>query len=66
MLYYHDRWTGAVCSHDDLQRLIEQGGLLRFQIPRRFKRLPDRCCRLLAEAEMVAASADQDRRRQHT
>ncbi len=60
MRYYKDRWTGAICSQLQLHRMIERNEVQRFQLPRRFRALPESCCRLLDEAELVAAVADRD------
>ena len=58
--YYQDRWTGAIRSQLELRLMIERGELPRFQVPRRFRILPRPCCRLLEEAEAIAALAARD------
>ncbi len=57
MRYYQDRWTGAIRSQAELRRLVERRALPRYQVGRRFRALPERCCRVLDEAERVAARA---------
>ena len=58
--YYEDRWTGRIYSLAELARLIEDEEVARVQVPRRFRALPETACRLLAEAELIAALADWD------
>ena len=55
--YFEDRWSGAIRSDHELRDLVERDELPRFQIARRFRALNPACCRLLAEAESVAARA---------
>jgi hypothetical protein len=59
--YYEDRRSGGIYSLAELARLIEEQRIARFQVPRRFRALPEAACRLLHEAELVAAAADRRR-----
>lgn len=61
MQYYEDRWTGSIYSLAQLARLIEAQDVLRAQVPRRFRVLPEQCCRVLHEAELIAGLVDRDR-----
>ena len=61
--YYEDRWTGRIYSLAGLVRLIESHQVARVEVPRRFRALPAGTCRLLHEAELIAALADADRDR---
>ena len=59
--YYEDRWTGRIYSLAELVRLIEDYEVARVQVPRRFRTLPPSACRLLEQAELIAAAVDADR-----
>ena len=61
--YYEDRRTGGIYSLAELARLIEERKVARVQVPRRFRAVPEPVCRLLAQAELIAALADRDRDR---
>jgi DNA-binding response OmpR family regulator len=58
--YFEDRWSGRIYSLGELARLIESAGCARIQVPRRFRVLPETSCRLIQEAERIAALADRD------
>ena len=61
--YYEDRWTGRIYSLAELARLIEDREVARVEVPRRFKTLPKAACRMLYQAELIAALADERRDR---
>lgn len=61
MLYYEDRRTGSIYSLTELCQMIAPEEVTRFEVPRRFRRLPESCCRLLDEAKIVAAMASRGR-----
>ena len=61
--YYEDRRTGRISSPAGLARLIEDDEVARAQVPRRFRVLPEPTCRLLHQAELIAALADGGRER---
>jgi hypothetical protein len=61
MRYYEDRWSGKIYSLVELCQLVGRGDVPRYQIPRRFRMLPTAACRVLYQAEIIAAEVDPDR-----
>lgn len=61
--YYEDRRGGGIFSLAELARLIEDREVARVEVPRRFRALPEATCRILHQAEWIAALADGDRDR---
>jgi hypothetical protein len=58
-LYYRDRWTGLIASGYEVLDLLQRDVLPRSLVLRRYRRLPERCCRLLREAAQVACAASE-------
>lgn len=62
MRYYADRWTGSVVSLHELTEMIEHGEVPRYQVPRRFRVLPQASRRVLEQADDIAAELAEIRK----
>jgi hypothetical protein len=61
--YYEDPATGSIYTLEELRRLLRGSRVGLTEVLRLFRKLPNRTCSLLEEAEALVAEAARDNRR---